>query len=295
MRCQAFTVRYQGFTFNHLPLTAGCRAFTAGCQAFAVSILALTVNKLAFTVNHLPITEHEPRLTVNNQLRVMNKFSVRLSIVFLTFVTGIFTVAGWFYYQKLQPNQMIVPNARWDSLLFNGVSEHGGINKITELGGLSELREAHLQKGDIEIRVWRGFSLSSTEGVVLKRTDGQWSGLHIKTDDYDDPQKAEVKLLTPPKSGWESFSQQLIDKEILTLPQSTENECDVTQVVDGMLYVVEINQDKIYRTYYYPDGIGKLCREAGQMNEIGEFIGSQFYSGKVACKLGEWLFCPITD
>ena len=224
----------------------------------------------------------------------MYKLSTRLSIVLLTFVVGILAVAGWFYYQKLQPNQVIVPNVRRNLLLFKGINERGGINEATELGGLPELRESHLQKDDIEIRVWRGFSLSPLEGVVLKRNAGQWSGLHIKTDKYDEPEKAEVRSLNAPKSGWESFSQQLIDKEILTLPQSTENQCDVSGI-EGTSYLVEINQNKIYRTYYYPMDNREKCREAEQMIIIGEFIGREFYSGKMSCKLGEWLFCTITD
>ena len=220
----------------------------------------------------------------------MHKLSTRIPIIILTFVIGSFAVAGWFYYQKFQPNQVLIPNVRRDLLLFNGVSEIGGINRVTELSELPKLREAHLQKGDIEVRIWRGFSLSPLEGVFLRRTDGQWSGLHITTDEHYEPKKAKAKLLNPPKSGWETFWQKLVNKEILTLPQSTKNECDIPEI-DGIGYVVEINQDKIYRYYFYPSGNGKKCREAKQMDDIGEFIGLEFDSGQEECKMAEWFPC----
>lgn len=206
----------------------------------------------------------------------MYKIPTRLLIVILTFVIGVFAATGWFYYQESQKVQIIVSNGRWESIFFKE------INRATNLAGQTELRNTNLKKGDVEIRVWRGFSLLPLEGIVLKRTDGQWSGLHIKTDNYYEAKKVETKQLNSPKSGWESFWKQVTDKEILTLPQSSENECDISEV-DGISYVVEINQDKIYRTYHYPEG-GEKCREAKQMESIGEIIGLEFDSGLEECK-----------
>lgn len=230
---------------------------------------------------------------MNKPQLYISKLSTRFFIIILTFVIGIFAVAGWFYYQKSQPNQVLVLNAHQDSLLFNGVSGYGGINKVTELSEVVKLREVHLQKGDIEVRVWRGFGLLPLEGVVLKRTAGQWSGLHITTNNYYEPEKAEVKALYPPQMGWESFWQQLVEKEILTLPQTSENGCDFSNT-DGIGYLVEINQDKIYRYYFYQIRREKQCYEAERMKDIGDFIGQKLYSGKTACKMGsEWLFCIV--
>lgn len=219
----------------------------------------------------------------------MSKFPSRFSTVIVAFVIVIFAVAGWLYYQESQKIQVIVPNARRDALLFDGYGDNGGINRITELGGLEKLRETRLAQGDIEIRIWRdGFSL---EGVFLRRIDGLWEGQHVTTNKYNEPEKVQVKRLFAPKSGWTAFWKQLDDKEILTLPQSTESACDATQMIDGIGYVVEINQNKTYRTYFYPDGIGKVCREAKQMNEIGELIGLEFDSGLEECKTTEWFAC----
>ena len=168
----------------------------------------------------------------------MSKFSTRFLVVSLTFVIGIFAVVGWFYYQKSHKNS--INNFRTLAkieILFEG------INNATNLGNLPELRKTFLGSDDIEIRIWRGFGLSSLEGIVLKRADGQWSGLHIKSNNYHEPVGVKVEKLIAPKSGWESFWKQLTDKEILTLPQSFENECNIPDI-DGIGYVVEINQNR---------------------------------------------------
>ncbi len=136
---------------------------------------------------------------------------------------------------------------------------------------------------------WRGFGLSPLEGVILKRTNGQWSAFHIKTDNYYEAEKVEVKELQSPKSGWKSFWKNIIDKEILALPDASEIDCDVS-IIDGTSYVVEINQDKNYRTYRYSEGSEK-CREAEQMEQMGELIGLEFDSGNEECKTTEWFAC----
>ena len=128
----------------------------------------------------------------------MYKLSTRFAVIILTFVVGIFAVAGWFYYQESQKIQVIVPNARHDSILFNGLEERGGINGITNLSGLPELRKTNLGAGIIEVRIWRGFGLSPLEGVVLRRIDGLWTGYHLIADEYNEREKVRVKRLYSP-------------------------------------------------------------------------------------------------
>lgn len=220
----------------------------------------------------------------------MNKLFSRTLIILSTFVVGISCVAGWLYYQESQKPQIILPNSRWESIFFNGVENHkfGSINQITKLGGLTELRKTIVRKGDIELRIWKGFGLEPLEGVILKQVDGKWSALHLKEIDFD---KVAVENLTPPKSGWEYFWQQLVDKEILTLRDSSEINCGEGGI-DGESYVVEINQNKIYRTYRlspsYSEG---KCREVNQMIDISNLIGEEFDSGNQECKRDEWFAC----
>lgn len=219
----------------------------------------------------------------------MNKFSTRFIIVLLTFVIGISSAAGWFYYQESQRIQIISPNSQLEAIGYNGINEgKGGIKQATKLAGLPELRKTLLKKGDIEIRVWRGFGLSPLEAVILKREGNQWSAKHIKTDNYYDFEKVEVKQLNAPKSGWETFWKQIVNKEILTLPDSSEIGCNI-YTIDGVGYVVEINQERIYRIFSYPTT--RRCNEAIQMEEIGEIIGEEFDSGIEECREEEWFAC----
>jgi hypothetical protein len=228
----------------------------------------------------------------------MYKLSSRLIIVLLTFVIGISSATGWYYYQESQKTQIILPNASWESLYFNGrikngTSEEksGGINQATKLAGLTELRKTRVKEGDIEVRVWRGFGLSPLEAVILSRTNNQWSAKHLKTDHYYDYEKVESKQLNPPKSGWESFWKQIDDKEILTLRDSSEINCGEGGM-DGGSYVVEINQNKTYRTYKLSTAYsGGKCREANQMEGIGDIIGEEFDCGIEQCQEAEWFAC----
>lgn len=178
--------------------------------------------------------------------------------------------------------KVVISDLRIDEILFKDV------NRATDLGNLPELRKSQVSPGDLEVRVWRGSSFSGLEGVVMKRSNSTWFGLHLRATDYTEPQAVKVEKLTAPKSGWQQFWQNLSDKNILTIQQSADNEC-VTSFVDGTGYVVEINQDNNYRYYYYPEK-GK-CREAKETKELGETIGIEFDTGTETCKTTEWFAC----
>lgn len=222
----------------------------------------------------------------------MYNLTTKLTVIILTFIIGVFSVIGWIQYQESQKIRLILPNARWESIFFDGFNGgRTGINHAAKLAGLEELRKMRLEKENIEVRIWRGFSLEPLEGVVIKRSNGQWSALHLKTDNYYDYGKVEVTMMNQPKSGWDSFRKQIIDKEILTLPDSSEINCgDIGN--DDSSYVVEINRDKVYRTYRLSNPYSRdKCREANQMQEIGDLIGEEFDSGNEECKRAEWFAC----
>jgi hypothetical protein len=40
---------------------------------------------------------------------------------------------------------------------------------------LGDLRELHTRSDHLELRVWRGYGLSETQAIALRRTDGHWS------------------------------------------------------------------------------------------------------------------------
>lgn len=211
----------------------------------------------------------------------MSKSPNNFLTICLIFLIGILGVTSWYFYKEYQKPRIILPNARWEQMFFKE------INNATILGGLEDLRKISFGKADVEIRVWRGFSLDPLEGVILKRTNAIWSAVHIKTDKYDEATEARIKRLNKPKSGWESFWKRIEEKGILTLPDASEINCEVG-AIDAMSYVVEINQDKTYRTYRYSDG---KCNQVKQMEEIGEIIGEEFDSGNEECKTTEWFAC----
>jgi hypothetical protein len=217
----------------------------------------------------------------------MDKFSRRLSIIILAFIIGISTVWGWSYYLDSQKTRIIAPEARWERIYFET------INEATNLGELEELRDVALKSDDIEIRVWRGFGATGLEGVILERKDDKWSAAHIEIGHNANSgtrKLMEFRDLNSPETGWESFWKQLDEKGIMTLPDPTDESCSYGWI-DANSYVVEINYNKIYRTYKYPDGIKGCGDNAKRMEEIGEIIGSEFDSGAEQCKAAEWFGC----
>lgn len=216
----------------------------------------------------------------------MNKFTTRLMVIILCFAAGISVVAFWIYYQKSPPEQVILPNSRWEPIFFKF------IDHVTEKAQIPALRQESLYPGNIEIRIWRGFGLSNLEGVIIKRNGSRWSASHLKADNYIDPvEMVDVVPLTEPKSGWESFWKQLNDKKLLELPDASEVNCEIS-MIDGTSYVVEINQNRIYRTFRYYLGV-ENCPEAKRMNEIGELIGIEFDTGLEQCRKDAWFACAV--
>jgi hypothetical protein len=212
----------------------------------------------------------------------MNKLKIRLIIVILTFAVGILSATVWIYFQKSAPVQIIIPNADWDQNFFKL------INDATEKAQLPQLRKASLNPDDVEIRIWRGFGLSNLEAVILKRRSGKWSASHLKADSY---KNVQIEELNEPKSGWDSFWKQMNNRKLFELPDASEIGCDVS-IIDGISYVVEINQNRTYRTYRYESETGK-CQEEKQMDKIGEIIGLEFDSDHEQCKTTEWFACAV--
>jgi len=221
----------------------------------------------------------------------MNTLSRRVIIAVLVFFFVGAAVTGWLYRREGQNEPDIVSISRFDSIIFKGAGKATGIDQLTSLSNLAELRKVRLRKGDIEVRVWRGFGLGLLEGVLIKREGGEWYGLHIREiiDQYAEVQSVALVQLSGPNGGWESFWGKLVDKGLLQFPLTPENECE-RKYIDGILYVVEINQNGTYRNYQYLEG-AEECRESKQMTEIGEIIGLEFDSGQEECKEYEWFAC----
>jgi hypothetical protein len=176
-----------------------------------------------------------------------------------------------------------IPDARWPKIFFRQ------IDVMTELSSLKRLRETHLAENDIEIRVWRGFSLAPLEGVILRQNAGKWSALYIISDDCCEIKKAFMTELPPPKSGWASFWNRIDEAGILTIADYSLV-CEESPRNEEISQVVEINKDNVYRTYMH-SVTGAKCEESQKMKKIGRIIAEEFYDGKEECIDARWFPC----
>jgi hypothetical protein len=172
------------------------------------------------------------------------------------------------------------------------------IKQVSENFGLTDLEVVQLPKEDLEIRLWQISDLFMPMyqdlGVkksvfVLTRLNGSWSAIIIReTVKHNRKTKTNIEKtintkLDEPKTGWENVWQQLVDEEILTLPNGKE-----VGVLGGLhtgRFRVEIKNNGIYRFYEYngsyhsygkEEGF-KLIREANQMAKIANIIANEFH------------------
>ena len=161
-----------------------------------------------------------------------------------------------------------IPKTDWERIFFEGINER------TNEAGLKSLRKTHVAENDIDVRVWMGFGLSKLEGFILKRINKQWAAIHIESNYASKKFVSRNIKLNEPDAGWEKTWQELIDADILTLPDAESINCNPS-AVDGFSYVVEIKKGINYRTYMYenPDmDFKNKCSEAEQIQKIIKII-----------------------
>lgn len=171
--------------------------------------------------------------------------------------------------QETQGVNLEVPDARWVPFFFRSLDEH------TREINLPSLRSAVLPEGDLEVRFWYDALPNALTGVILRRSGGQWSAVHLHGR-YKHPDfPVEQGPLAPPKSGWEAAWERLVSASILTLPDGSQARCH-TGAIDGIGYVIEINTKKTYRTYRYDNPQLAECNEAKQMVVIEKTLADEF-------------------
>lgn len=214
----------------------------------------------------------------------IDKIKIGLSIILIFSAVGLFS--GNLYQTSLfQAPKLEIPASKWEEIFFRA------INQNTNLVGIEKLREKHLSKNDIEIRVWEGFGLEPLEGMIFQKIDNVWSAHYVlELGTSDRPASRITQLPQQPKSGWDSFIQQISDEGIFDLPDATSIDCEY-QVIDGRGYVVETYKNKIYRTYRYNELSENKCFEGKKMGKIVKIIADEFYNGIDECKTTEWIPC----
>jgi len=168
-----------------------------------------------------------------------------------------------------QKMRVLVPQASWEPIFFRQ------INAVAGLSGQPDLRTTPLPQGNSEVRIWWGFGLSPLEGVTLRRSGSQWTGIHVKANNYYEPTKAESAQLADPKSGWDTTWARLVNQRLLSLPDASEIHCQVGGL-DGFAMVVETNTDNTYRTYMYDTPSESKCKEDKNIIAIIDILFEEF-------------------
>ncbi len=148
--------------------------------------------------------------------------------------------------------------------------------------GFPVLANKNLDKGDLEVRVWRFAAFGDKNLIfILKRTNENWSAnLLQKTIAKKDiaknnpPEKYSTKQFKEPKSGWKNLWQKLTDAEILTLP--TGSEVGNEPSPDSWAFIVETKVEGNYRVYEYQSPEHNETNEAQQMTKIISIISEEF-------------------
>ena len=201
----------------------------------------------------------------------MRRLSTHLIIALLTFVLGLAATTVWFINRQPSHQQvhLVIPNARWEPSFFEFLDEH------TDRVNLSNLRAVVLPEGDLEFRLWFDAVPYRIDGVVLRRSNHQWSAVHL----WGIPEQADFQIqqeaLPAPTSGWEAVWGRLVSAGVLTLPDASEVHC-YSGVLDGVGYIVETNVNQTYRTYGYGNPQFAECDEARRMVEIGRVVVDEF-------------------
>jgi hypothetical protein len=199
------------------------------------------------------------------RINVRHQLFIRF-LVFLLLGTG---TAACFKSQEPEPSRKVAPQAKWEPIFFKMIDE-----RLAE-SGIPELRTTQITGNDFEVRVWVGFSEKGEDGIILRHSANQWSGVHLHGISRGPRVVSKVSNLAAPKSGWEAAWQKLTQAGLLTLPDAFAIGCS-TQMFDGVSYVVEINKDQKYRTYLYDNPAQAKCSEAKQMLEIAGIIAEEF-------------------
>lgn len=165
--------------------------------------------------------------------------------------------------------RVIIPKAGWIPFLSDQIDQRAAEEN------LSVLRTSLLPKDDLEVRFWFVVGPDGIDGLVLRRSAGEWSATFLYGYSQDPNFRKYQKQVGPPRSGWERTWAQLIEVGILELPDASEVQCNVFGY-DGVTYVVETNANRTYRTYMYDLPQFAKCDEAKRLLKLVEIIEQEF-------------------
>jgi hypothetical protein len=140
------------------------------------------------------------------------------------------------------PPKLDIPKDAWEPIFFES------INASSKKVNWPSLRSMDLGPDAIEVRVWSGFGLMGIQGKRIRRVGQKWTGYLLI--DGSNEKKISYNREFPLGPEWEAEWEKIRNLGILTLPDSSTLP-DEIGVLDGVAYVVEINDGAHYRTYRY--------------------------------------------
>jgi hypothetical protein len=163
---------------------------------------------------------------------------------------------------------LVIPRTTWEPIFFKSINERGQRAKLPSL-------RAPLPEDALELRIWGGFGLSALEGFRIRRDGARWSASYFGTrfgrgrfEDY-------TLGLAQPKSDWEGAWNRLVSLGVLELPDAERAGCS-GRMNDGYSYVVELNVERVYRTYMYDNPDASKCADAKRMLSIAAAVADEF-------------------
>lgn len=148
----------------------------------------------------------------------------------------------------------------------------------------SQLKLDSLEVGydSLQIRIWYNYGLLDVQNVVvIKKNSERWSA-DLLTFQYDENDSSYMrrpilkeKISKLPALGWSSFIKELIEFNIMKLPDQSKvaGYKDILGA-DGVNYSIEVATKEEYRFYSYwqPDVYKTEFKEAMSMALILEFL-----------------------
>jgi hypothetical protein len=155
------------------------------------------------------------------------------------------------------------------------------IKDRARLAGLRELQKEKFQSDDIEFRLWNSYGLIPVYGLRIQRLNGVWRAWKIFSVRTGEKIQTTPKELKPPLSGWNSFWDKLVEKNLPTLLGcKMYNDGGFT---DAGYITFELILNKKYSITHAdapgltpPDYPERACVDAKHMLELAEFTNKEF-------------------
>jgi hypothetical protein len=133
--------------------------------------------------------------------------------------------------------------------------------------GLPDLRSARLPRGDVEVRFWQVPSFRNPRAIVLRRHGSNFRAVLVDKQGARDLE---------PRGGWEALWNQLGAQQLFTLPDESALPPDDVHILDGVVYLVQIQQEGAFRQYGYSDLYEHDRSEYTRMLRIAHALGRAF-------------------